>query len=198
MKGYWIARVDVHDPEAYKDYVDANAEPFAAFGARFLVRGGAFEAPEGTARQRNVVLEFADYDTALACYRSDGYQKAKALRTVAGDGDLVIIEGMDGAGGRENMGYWIGRMDVHDPEKYKDYVAADAAPLAEYDAEFLVRGGRFECVEGSTRSRHVLIGFRDFETAKACYHSPGYQAAREHRLGAADADFVLIEGYDPA
>ena len=38
-KGYWIARVDVSDPEAYKEYVAANAAAFAKYGARFLVRG---------------------------------------------------------------------------------------------------------------------------------------------------------------
>ena len=42
-KGYWIGRVDVADPEAYKKYVAANAVPFAKYGARFLVRGGNFE-----------------------------------------------------------------------------------------------------------------------------------------------------------
>ena len=35
-KGYWIARVDVSDPEGYKAYVAANAQPLAEFGGRFL------------------------------------------------------------------------------------------------------------------------------------------------------------------
>ena len=46
-KGYWIAHVDVRDPENYKDYVAAAKPAFEKYGARFLARGGAFEAPEG-------------------------------------------------------------------------------------------------------------------------------------------------------
>ena len=53
-KGYWVARVDVSDIEQYKRYVAANAAPFAQFGARFLVRGGPFEAMEGSSRSRKV------------------------------------------------------------------------------------------------------------------------------------------------
>ncbi len=95
-KGYWIARVDVSDPDTYAEYVKANAEPFARFGARFLVRGGQHEAPEGTARARNVVIEFPSYEAALACYRDPAYQEAKAIRAKAADSDLLIIEGYEG------------------------------------------------------------------------------------------------------
>lgn len=95
-KGYWIARVDVQDAEAYKKYIAANAEPFAEFGARFLVRAGDFEAVEGTPRARNVVIEFPSYEAALACYRSPAYQTAIGFRQDASEGDLVIIEGYDG------------------------------------------------------------------------------------------------------
>jgi uncharacterized protein (DUF1330 family) len=95
-KGYWIARVDVRDPEAYKQYVAANAEPLARYGGRFLVRGGASEAVEGVARERNVVLEFASYQAALDCYHSPEYARAKALRLEASDADLLIIEGYEG------------------------------------------------------------------------------------------------------
>ena len=57
-KGYWIAHVDVNDPEGYKDYVAAAKIAFDKYGANFLARGGAYEAPEGKGRARNVVIEF--------------------------------------------------------------------------------------------------------------------------------------------
>lgn len=95
-KGYWIARVDVTDPEAYKDYVAANAKAFAKFGARFIVRGGKSEAVDGDHRQRNVVIEFASFDDALACWNSPEYQAAYKLRAKASVGDTVVVEGYDG------------------------------------------------------------------------------------------------------
>ncbi len=95
-KGYWIARVDVTDPENYKKYVAANAAPLAKHGDRFLTRGGRFEAVEGAARARNVVLEFPSYQAALDCYRSPEYAKAMALRLDASEADILIIEGYDG------------------------------------------------------------------------------------------------------
>ncbi len=95
-KGYWVAHVDVDDMETYKNYIAANAGPFSAYGARFLVRGGSREVREGAARARTVVIEFPSYEQALACYESEDYQKAKALRDPVSLGDLVIIEGYDG------------------------------------------------------------------------------------------------------
>ena len=95
-KGYWIARVDVADPEGYKAYVAANAGPFKKYGARFLVRAGQFENPEGSTRARNVVLEFPSYQAALDCYRSPEYREAIKLRAPVSAVDLVIVEGYDG------------------------------------------------------------------------------------------------------
>ena len=96
-KGYWIAHIDVADADAYKRYVAANAVAFGKYGAKFLVRAGRYELVEGAAKSRQVVIEFADYETALACYRSPEYQAALALRVTASSGDLVIAEGYDGA-----------------------------------------------------------------------------------------------------
>src|SRR5262245_6409648 len=79
-KGYWVGRVDVIKPEGYQAYGVVLAEVLRKYGAKFLVRGGTFEAVEGKARGRNIVLEFKDHATALACYRSPEYAKAKALR----------------------------------------------------------------------------------------------------------------------
>ena len=95
-KGYWIARVDVTNPDGYQRYVQTNGVAFRKYGARFLIRGGTFEAPEGTPRARNVVIEFPDYATALACYHSPEYQAAMAHRVGAAEAELLIIEGYDG------------------------------------------------------------------------------------------------------
>lgn len=96
LKGYWVARVDVTDPEQYKTYVAANARPFAAYGAKFLVRAGRYGNPEGGARGRNVVIEFPSYQAALDCWHSPEYQAAIKLRESASVIDLVIVEGYDG------------------------------------------------------------------------------------------------------
>ena len=96
-KGYWMAMVDVQDPEAYQAYVRANAAAFRKYGGRFLVRGSRSEAVEGHMRSRLVVIEFKDYATALECYRSPEYAEAILLRKDVSTGDLAVIEGYDGA-----------------------------------------------------------------------------------------------------
>ncbi len=95
-KGYWIGRIDVHNAEGYKDYAAANPAIFKKFGGRMVVRGGKFEGVEGQNRSRNVVIEFADYDTALACYRSPEYQANLKIRQAHSIADVIIIEGYDG------------------------------------------------------------------------------------------------------
>ena len=96
-QGYWIGRVDVNNPEGYKAYVAANAVPISKkYGAKLRGARRQFENPEGTARSRNVVLEFKDYETALACYNSPEYQAAIKVRPPHSVGDIVIIEGYDG------------------------------------------------------------------------------------------------------
>jgi uncharacterized protein (DUF1330 family) len=96
-KGYWIVRADVSNPEQYKKYVDANAEPLGRHGAKFLVRGGPYEVKEGQARTRNVIVEFPSVAAAKACYNDPAYQRAKLLRDGVSVFDLVIVEGYEGA-----------------------------------------------------------------------------------------------------
>ena len=82
--------------EGYKPYAAANPAIFKKFGGRFLVRGGQFEAVEGSSRSRNVVIEFPGYEAALACYRSPEYQENIKRRLAHSVGDILIIEGYDG------------------------------------------------------------------------------------------------------
>jgi uncharacterized protein (DUF1330 family) len=97
-RGYWIARVHVHNPDGYKLYTDENGLVFKKYGGRFLVRAGQFQPKEGgNHRSRNIVIEFPDYAAALACFESPEYQRLIAVRAPHGTADIIVIEGYDGA-----------------------------------------------------------------------------------------------------
>jgi uncharacterized protein (DUF1330 family) len=95
-------------------------------------------------------------------------------------------------------GYWIVRVDIADQDRYKDYVAANAEPLRKYGDRFLVRAGRFENPEGTSRSRNVVIEFPTYQAALDCWKSPEYQQAIKLRQPASTLDMVIIEGYEGA
>lgn len=94
-KAYWVAHVDVHDPEIYDEYRRLNAAPLAEFGARFIVRGGPQQVREGQVRARTVVIEFPSLQAAQACFDSPAYQAALAVRSPVSTADMVIVEGYE-------------------------------------------------------------------------------------------------------
>jgi uncharacterized protein (DUF1330 family) len=93
-------------------------------------------------------------------------------------------------------GYWIGRATVTDPERYKDYIAANGEPFAKHGARFLVRGGTCQLAEGEARERNIVIEFPSYAAALACWDDPLYQAARDKRREAGVVDLVIVEGYE--
>lgn len=95
-KGYWIAHVEVTDPDGYKKYLAANSVAFAKYGGRFLVRGGTHVVAKGAAKSRQVVIEFPDYAAALACLNSEEYKRAVEYRDAAALVDLIIADGYEG------------------------------------------------------------------------------------------------------
>lgn len=96
-KGFWIAHVEITDPERYQDYVAANAAPLKKYGARFIVRNGESQVPKGRlGGRRHVVIEFDSYATAKACHDSPEYQAAAKIRDEASTAELIIIEGYEG------------------------------------------------------------------------------------------------------
>jgi len=93
-------------------------------------------------------------------------------------------------------GYWVAFADVQDPEGYKLYIAENANAFRKYGGLFLVRGGRYEAVEGQPRSRAVVIEFPTYQAALDCYRSPEYSKAMALRQGKALMDLAIVEGYD--
>jgi uncharacterized protein (DUF1330 family) len=94
-KGYVIARVTVLDAEAYQRYADGARQAMQEHGARILARGGRFEALEGEARPRNVILEFESFEAARRYWNSATYQAARAHRLGAAEIELCIVEGVE-------------------------------------------------------------------------------------------------------
>ena len=93
-KGYWMAMVDITDPDGYPQYVAANKAAFDKYGAKFLVRGGEGEVFEGSAATRLVVIEFESYQQALDCYHSPEYQAALKLREAYSTAHFAVVEGV--------------------------------------------------------------------------------------------------------
>jgi len=204
-KGYWIPQIDVTNPEGYKAYTAATPPAHHKYSGVALVRGGKTEVVEGRFRARVVLRAFPDYAAALACYRSPEYQSARPLRLANSTGDFVIVEGYEGPqpapsaappAAAARKGYWVGHVDITDPEGYKAYQAANAAAFSRFGACFLVRGGTREVPEGTVRGRTVVLEFPSYDAALACYHSPEYQAAKRLREGKGAIDLVVVEGYD--
>jgi len=94
-KGYWIAHNQITDVVAYEAYKVAAAATLRAYGAKFLVRAGSAEFPEGSLRARTIVIEFPSIQAAQECYVSEAYQAAKAIREAVSETDVVIVEGYD-------------------------------------------------------------------------------------------------------
>ena len=94
--------------------------------------------------------------------------------------------------------YLIVEMNVSDPERYKQYMAAAPAAVKAAGGEYLVRGGRMAVLEGDwAPPRLTVLRYPSFEAAQKMYDSPGYRAARKLRVGAtACFNMVLVEGVD--
>jgi uncharacterized protein (DUF1330 family) len=91
-------------------------------------------------------------------------------------------------------GYLIARVDIKDPVAYARYAEGAAIAIKKYGAKPLARGGKHEALEGPARARNVVLEFESLDAARDYYNSPEYQAAKAHREGAAEAEFVLVEG----
>jgi uncharacterized protein (DUF1330 family) len=88
---------------------------------------------------------------------------------------------------------WIGHVHVTEPDSYGKYAAAAGPILAAHGGVFLARGGRYVQLEGNERSRNVVARFPSLDAAVACYHSPEYQAALQHAIGASVRDLMVVE-----
>jgi uncharacterized protein (DUF1330 family) len=95
MAAYVIADLEVTDPVRYAEYRQQVPATVAAYGGRFLVRGGEHEVVEGDWRPRRlVVVEFPSLAQARRWYESEEYRGPKAIRLAAASTNAIFVEGV--------------------------------------------------------------------------------------------------------
>jgi len=95
MAAYALIEIEVTDPETYARYRELAPAIVAAFGGKYLMRGGATETVEGTWQpERLVILEFPSMERLHAFYNAPEYQEAKALRQRSTRTTMVFCEGL--------------------------------------------------------------------------------------------------------
>ena len=94
MSAYWIARVKVINPEAFVEYAKRAGPAVSKNGGRFLARGGEYVTLEGEEYPRNVVVEFANLEQAVACYHSPEYQEARSFLQGSAEREISLVAGV--------------------------------------------------------------------------------------------------------
>ena len=95
MAAYVIADVKVEDPVEYEDYKKMVPATIAAYGGRFIARGGQTEVLEGEWRpNRVVIIEFESVERAKEWWSSEEYRAARELRQRTSTGSLIVVEGI--------------------------------------------------------------------------------------------------------
>jgi len=95
MAGYWLALIDVHDPEAYQEYAKRASAALEKFGGRPLARGGRRIGLEGAEPPgRVVIIEFDSVEQAQACFNSPEYQEARRFREGAATAQFMVVESL--------------------------------------------------------------------------------------------------------
>lgn len=94
MAVYAMVHIDVNDADEYAKYAEIAGPAVAKYGGAFLARGGECLHMEGKGRARNVIIKFADWDTAKAFYHSPEYQEALGFGLPAADREYTFVEGV--------------------------------------------------------------------------------------------------------
>lgn len=93
-KGYVVARAKVTNATLWAAYAAKASEAIKQYGGTPLARGGLMTVAEGEGRARNVIIEFADFESAKSYAFSQEYAAARKEREGAGEIDIIVVEGV--------------------------------------------------------------------------------------------------------
>lgn len=128
MPAYVVVEVEVEDPVRYEKYKTLAPAAIAAYGGRYLARGGRTATLEGSwSPQRLVILEFPSLARAQEWWSSSEYAPAKALRQSCAQAKMIALEGYEAI----NAGVSLGPI----PERCGTDVGYDPTPADVPDDE---------------------------------------------------------------
>ena len=94
-KGYLVAHLRVHDKEGFEKFRQMAGPTIAEYGGKVLVREPNPDVREGKISGIALIIEFENIDIARKFYESEKYQAAKAVRELAANTDLILVEGSE-------------------------------------------------------------------------------------------------------
>ncbi|MSP67003.1 MAG: DUF1330 domain-containing protein [Alphaproteobacteria bacterium] len=93
--------------------------------------------------------------------------------------------------------YLVADVEVHDPEKYKEYSKDNPPLLKKYGGWYVARSQAYEVLEGNLKpKRFVIMGFPDKATLLSWYNSPEYQKLLPIRHANSTGNLIIVEGAD--
>jgi uncharacterized protein (DUF1330 family) len=94
-KAYFVAQIDVSNPQQYGEYTKLSPGIIERYGGRFVARGGRAATLEGPAGPgRVVIVEFPSFERAQQFYDSPEYAAARKVRAGAATFSAVLVEGL--------------------------------------------------------------------------------------------------------
>jgi uncharacterized protein (DUF1330 family) len=95
MAAYIVVQISVNDQTEFEKYKQMSAPAIAAYGGKYLVRGGALTVMEGDWRpERFVIVEFESVERAKQWWNSKEYEEAKRLRQQIATTRMILVEGV--------------------------------------------------------------------------------------------------------
>jgi len=198
--GYLMARIAVHDKEAFAEFGKCAGPAIKQHGGKVLIRNPSPDVRENVqgAKGLLIVVQFPSLADAVKFYESEEYGKAMAIRKMCSDCDLILTEGVApmsmeagpadagdaGAGGDAaapvKKGYLVARVKINDAEGIKGYYQAAGPCIMKYGVKILancVTPDVRETAQGKMAGKLVLGEFESYAAAKTFYESEEYTKA---------------------
>ena len=93
-----------------------------------------------------------------------------------------------------SKGYWVVKANIDDPKECSKYIEKATSIVANFNGNFLIRGGEQTDKENKGFDRTVVVEFCSYKEALDCYESEEYHTALNHVENSANRIFTVVEG----